>query len=314
MHGDIKPENIIICNYKDPNDEPLIKLISFKKAIKFAPGQSFSDLNRYTVAYRAPEVALGNYDYRCEVWSLGVILYLMITKLLPFDGENEDQVHYRLKNVANQVYLCRDREFWGKQDEGMVDLLLKMLEYRPAKRITSLSCCNHSWFKQLYQNDNIEEQRLKSKENRHLIQNALAFNGGKLQRAIMTFMIENLVSNEEKKGLKRIFDDIDKDFTGSIDKQEMAAAFRKMGIANVKEEVDKIFAFVDQDGTGEIEFTEWCTATINKDILLSPSRLRKAFNHFDADRSGTIDLEEFRQIFSIKPDTDDDFVLQKLIL
>ena len=57
----------------------------------------------------------------------------------------------------------------------------------------------------------------------------------------MTFMIENLVTNEEKAGLKKIFDDIDTNFTGSIDKQEMAAAFRKMGIANVKEEVGKIF-------------------------------------------------------------------------
>lgn len=94
----------------------------------------------------------------------------------------------------------------------------------------------------------------------------------------MTFMIENLVSEEEKHGLKEIFNKIDTNFSGHIDKQELAAGMKKLGVKNVEEEVEKIFKFCDEDGNGEIGFTEWCTATINKEILLETSRLRKAFN------------------------------------
>ena len=149
MHGDIKPENILISNYKDENSDPIIKLICFKRALKFTPGQLFTDRTRYTVAYRAPEVVSGSYDSKCEVWSLGIILYLMVTRNLPFDGVNEDHVQYRLTHVANRMFLCSDRDYWEKQDEGMVDLLMKMLEWRAEKRITIRACCNHSWFKKL---------------------------------------------------------------------------------------------------------------------------------------------------------------------
>ena len=101
----------------------------------------------YTVAYRAPEVFSGSYDVKCEVWSLGVILYLLITRYLPFDGISEDQVQFRLTKVANKVFLCSDRDFWDKQDKDMVDLLMKMLETRANKRINIRTCCNHSYFK-----------------------------------------------------------------------------------------------------------------------------------------------------------------------
>ena len=149
MHGDLKPENILISNYKDESQDPIIKLHSFKRAFKFTAGQLFTDRTMYTVAYRAPEVVNGSYDIKCEVWSLGIILYLMVTRNLPFDGVDEHQVHYRLTNVANKMFLCSDRDFWEKQDEDMVDLLMKMLESRTEKRITIRACCNHSWFKKL---------------------------------------------------------------------------------------------------------------------------------------------------------------------
>ena len=85
----------------------------------------------------------------------------------------------------------------------------------------------------------------------------------------MTFMVENLVSIEEKRDLKIVFDEIDVNLDGSISPEELYDYFKKIRMPNVQEEVDKIFKIADADGSGTIEFTEWCTATIDKKILLT---------------------------------------------
>lgn len=91
VHRDIKPENIMI------NEDDDVRLIDFglSKASKRK--------NMHTVAgtpfYMAPEVLLENYASKADIWSLGVLLYTLVSGYLPFQGSNNRDVFARIKSA-----------------------------------------------------------------------------------------------------------------------------------------------------------------------------------------------------------------------
>ena len=95
-----------------------------------------------TPYYVAPEVLKGNYDFSCDVWSLGVILYIMLCGYPPFEGDNNKEI---FKRVLQQK-LEFDPEDWDIISDEAKDLISKMLVKEPTKRITVIDCLNHPWF------------------------------------------------------------------------------------------------------------------------------------------------------------------------
>lgn len=85
MHRDLKPENILL---EDPEHENLqVKVIDFGAAQVFDPKQKLSE--RFgTIYYIPPEVLKGNYTASCDIWSLGVILFILLCGEPPFNGND----------------------------------------------------------------------------------------------------------------------------------------------------------------------------------------------------------------------------------
>lgn len=82
-HRDLKPENILM---KDMTDESEIKLVDFGLSKTFGPGETCSEPYG-TICYVAPEILLQQpYDKSVDCWSLGIIIYLMLARHLPFDS------------------------------------------------------------------------------------------------------------------------------------------------------------------------------------------------------------------------------------
>ena len=95
-----------------------------------------------TPYYVAPEVLKGNYDFSCDVWSLGVILYIMICGYPPFEGDNNKEIFKRVL----QQQLEFDPEDWSDISNEAKHLLTLMLSKDPKSRITIVDCLNHPWF------------------------------------------------------------------------------------------------------------------------------------------------------------------------
>lgn len=82
IHRDLKPENILL---EDRNDFLNIKLIDFGTAIKNEQKGKIKGAIG-TAYYIAPEVICGSYDEKCDLWSCGVIMYILLSGVAPFEG------------------------------------------------------------------------------------------------------------------------------------------------------------------------------------------------------------------------------------
>lgn len=94
-----------------------------------------------TPTYMAPEVIKGCYDDKCDIWSLGVMLYIMLCGNMPFSGMSIDQLFYNIKYKEVEI----DRYVERKQPLA-VNLCKKMLNKNSIYRPSASECLNDKWF------------------------------------------------------------------------------------------------------------------------------------------------------------------------
>lgn len=142
VHRDIKMENILLAkNPIDPNDEHFIKLVDFGLSIiKTGPGiKSMLTERCGTLIYMSPEILLQhNYSELCDVWSIGVILYVLLLGKFPFTAVKQEDVVNKILNYQPEI----DRSIVCQEAE---DLIKSILDKDPVTRITALEILKHPW-------------------------------------------------------------------------------------------------------------------------------------------------------------------------
>ena len=86
-----------------------------------------------TPYYIAPEILAGEYNEKCDIWSCGVIMFILLSGRPPFDGQTDEEI---LENVSKGVYKLNG-PVWNKVSKEGVDLVRKMLKFDPDTRITA---------------------------------------------------------------------------------------------------------------------------------------------------------------------------------
>ena len=114
-----------------------------------------------TAYYIAPEVINGNYNEKCDIWSIGVIMYILLSGKPPFDGEEDSDI---LKKVKVGHYQTNIPELRRVSKEGL-DLLKKMMTYDFSKRITASEALGHAWIKKEAEKEEDTEATLAALEN-----------------------------------------------------------------------------------------------------------------------------------------------------
>ncbi|KAF5804113.1 putative parvalbumin, EF-hand domain pair [Helianthus annuus] len=105
-------------------------------------------------------------------------------------------------------------------------------------------------------------------------------------------VIAESMSEEEIKGLKATFVNMDTDKSGSITYEELKTGLARLGSKLSEAEVKQLMEAADVDGNGTIDYIEFITATMHRHRLERDEHLYKAFCHFDTDNSGYITMEE----------------------
>ena len=281
VHRDIKPENILMIN-PESFDDFNIKIIDFnvatKKVDKKITGVSG------TTDYMAPEVFRGVYDEKCDIWSSGVILYLLMSGCLPFPCPNEEEAE---KNICNGKFTFPS-EIFGKVSKDCKDLICKLMTKSPNSRPSALEALKHPW---IVRNspDRCDSEVL----TRTLTRMKTVSKAGKLKELFTTFIVCQVGYSESTRKLEQVFSSIDKNKDGVISFDELVAQLgleidKEMALKQAREIMDRM----DCDGSGDVEYTEFLRIALEEETLLSRDNLRKAFYYFDKDKSDLIEKNE----------------------
>ena len=291
VHCDLKPENVLYsCSH--PTDSTL-KIIDFGNSNFCEPGTTLKN-KLGTVYYVAPEVLKGAYNNKCDVWSLGVILYLLLSGKPPFNGPSDQKIFEKIFKGDYSM----DGPEWTAISKEAKDLISKMLTYNFDDRISARDCLSHPWFQCMLE---AKELRMDLPIGRRSIRNLKDFRKkNKLQEAILYFLVNQLTSSEEKNELLKQFLAIDKDGDGLLTMDDLIKAYEKTGM-DTEEAIltaKQTISNVDKSESGAINYTEFITATISKRKLFSQDRLQHAFKMFDVDNKKYITVGELKSIFN----------------
>mmetsp|Transcript_74817 Transcript_74817/g.165214 ORF Transcript_74817/g.165214 Transcript_74817/m.165214 type:complete len:322 (+) Transcript_74817:74-1039(+) len=146
-HRDLKPEHFLLAR-SGPLDAVPLKLIDFGLATSFTPGAKLTDCPG-TVMYVAPEILTQSYEPpACDLWSFGVVVFLMLSGVSPFDAETAKQV---AKNVRKVNYSFSARSWEEVSQDGRA-FIAALLQKDLAQRLTAAEALDHPWLKDLAPN------------------------------------------------------------------------------------------------------------------------------------------------------------------
>ncbi|XP_010453327.1 PREDICTED: calcium-dependent protein kinase 7 [Camelina sativa] len=280
MHRDLKPENFLFANKKET--APL-KAIDFGLSIFFKPGEQFNEIVG-SPYYMAPEVLRRNYGPEIDVWSAGVILYILLCGVPPFWAETEQGVAQAI--IRSVIDFKRDP--WPRVSDSAKDLVRKMLEPDPRKRLTAAQVLEHSWILNAKKAPNVSlGETVKARLKQFSVMN-------KLKKRALRVIAEHL-SVEEAAGIKEAFEMMDVNKRGKINLEELKVGLQKAGQQIADADLQILMEATDVDGDGTLNYGEFVAVSVHLKKMANDEHLHKAFNFFDQNQSGYIEIEELRE-------------------
>ncbi|GBG84055.1 hypothetical protein CBR_g37930 [Chara braunii] len=283
MHRDLKPENFLLANRSD--DSPL-KTIDFGLSIFFKPGEQFRDIVG-SPFYIAPEVLKKNYGPEADIWSAGVILYILLCGLPPFWAETDQGIF----DAVLAGVIPFDNDPWPSISESAKELIRRMLEMDPKKRITARKVLEHSWVREDGDASDIPLDHA-------VLVRLKQFSAMNKFKKLAVKVIAASLSEEEMFGLMELFRTIDVDNSNTITFEELKNGLAKMGCMSAESELRQLMSSADVDGNGTLDYSEFLAATVHLNKVEKVENLNIAFQYFDKDGSGYITVDELEQAMS----------------
>lgn len=278
VHRDLKLENFLY----DAEASSHLKLIDFGFSHIWDPNLKMH-VSCGTLAYVAPEVLDKNYTSQCDLWSLGVITFILLSGYMPFSGNEQKQT----RDIAEGKYTMKP-ERWASVSKEARHFVSCLLQVDPDKRMTAQTALEHEWISKRGLDTNVEIDVGMADALRQFGQ------ASRFRRCCMEMMAWSL-SNDERAKVRDYFIAMDANKHGTITLAELRSVLvDKFHINDA--EVLQIFHNLDTNNDEEIHYSDFLAAMVNTRIVLHDDLLRAAFKKFDADASGYITVENLRQV------------------
>lgn len=280
IHRDIKPENILLT------EEGELKLIDFDTAV-------LMDVDRQvtgsvgTAFYMAPEVLRkGHYNEKCDIWSMGVVMYILLSGQPPFGGYTGKDI---ISNVTRGEYILSGPT-WDCISREAKDLIRKQLCISPHKRISAQDVYLHPWVQN-------QAEHMCEADRSLVFNNLRSFNSStKLKEAVHTFICTHIIGSQELKRLSAMFKAYDHDGDGVLSPTDLLTQFETLlPPTEAVKEVERVMKHVDTDSNGFIDYTEFVKANLDRQFMLSKANLQLAFSSFDRYGTGFITVDELKE-------------------
>ena len=289
IHRDLKPENILIK--KDEDGFYRVKICDFGTSRAFKIGDIQSKIVG-SAYYIAPEVLQKKYNSKCDLWSCGVIMFVLLTKKPPFTGKNEISI---MKNVVIGKYKS---ELLDNYSPYAKDLVSKLLEKDIKKRINAEAALNHPWFDVFKCKEILNDIQDKDMIKR-FIENLKKYRTTSIiQETALAYLVHNYPDLDEIVNACKLFGKIDTKGNGKITLEDLSQGLCKLlKNKNMEEEAKKIFENLDVDGNNYLEYEEFVRAAIDKSIFLTNDALRLTFKFFDKENKEKITFDSILKMF-----------------
>jgi calcium-dependent protein kinase len=293
VHRDLKPENILIVS-KDREGLPTIKICDFGTSKMFEKGAVQRKLVGSSY-YIAPEVLKKHYNEKCDVWSCGVIMYILLSARPPFGGEDDNEI---MERVSSGKYDLESPPF-NKLSKNSIDLIKRLLTMDPEQRISAEQALNHPWFKE-FKSQEIYNRINDADTIKTLVENLKKYKRTSIiQETALAYLVHHFPQIKDVVNSCKLFNQIDKSGDGKITKAELLRGLSERYKSDTLEaDVEEIYKNLDMDNNGYIGYEEFVRAAVSKEYFVRDNVLRFAFRYFDKDGSGEITFDEIEALFS----------------
>jgi calcium-dependent protein kinase len=288
VHRDLKPENIL---YESKSKLSEVKIIDFGLS-----QQSITDDDLNSIVgspfYVAPEVLDGKYDSKCDLWSIGVITYCLLSGTPPFFSKDKEALFKMIRKDSVKF----NKKIWESTSEQAKDFIKYILNKNHKKRPNARKALQHKWFENILKEDtnlnHLDVGILNSLRNFQ--------EPRQLTKSVLTFIVKKL-KNTEINQLNKSFNILDKDKSGFIDIEQLQKAFEFCNIKIDDEELKEIFhrcafsKYKSKDNIEKINYTAFIAAAMDRKNLINRNLLWEVFKNFDSDSKGYISLNDFEK-------------------
>mmetsp|Transcript_23803 Transcript_23803/g.34084 ORF Transcript_23803/g.34084 Transcript_23803/m.34084 type:complete len:701 (+) Transcript_23803:28-2130(+) len=267
VHRDLKLENFLFENESADSE---LKLIDFGLS-QYFQAEEVLHSSVGTPYYVAPEVLQGNYDAKCDVWSIGVIAYMLLSGTPPFYGKNDAET---LQNVKIGRWSF-DEHLFKPVSAAAKHFITNCLTKRVSKRPTAKEALNHEWFKRMIRYNESNTNAVNDLSI-NVVNRLHKFVRSSTLVKICMEVIAHTLQPEQIADLRREFIRIDSTQTGEITYADLRRTLEQHGSFS-EEDLSFIFNGVDFDHTGKISYHEFLAATISMREV-TEENLRVAFD------------------------------------
>lgn len=285
VHRDLKPENFLLTS-KDKDAD--LKVIDFGLS-RFVMPDEYMHARVGTPYYIAPEVLEKNYTRSCDLWSCGVILYILLCGYPPFWGDRDTEVFRKVRKGD----VSFNGAEWATVSDSAKTLITKLLIMNPDHRISVTQALNHPW---IVAGGSRDASMLSPPHVAALRRFSLYRKIKQLSLNITSRMLEDSESRE----LHEAFLRLDRDNAGVISSAALQHALRYGDRQPSTREMRAMFHHIDINGDGYLDYHEFIAASMPRQLYLRPDRLNAAFRTLDVDNSGYIDVEDMQKIVGVE--------------
>lgn len=284
-HRDLKPENFLFAT---PAEDSPLKIIDFGLS-RYDDEIGHMSTKVGTPYYIAPEVLTRHYDKECDLWSVGVVAYVLLCGYPPFYGDTDAEIFASVKR-GEFDFPSPD---WDDISASAKQFIRRLLQVDPSKRPTAREALEHPWFAEAKGGAGTTKAQvmvgIKGSLERFIGMN-------KLKRSALTIIAEQL-TQAEIAGLKAAFDSMDTNRDGKLTYAELEEALEQEGYDGLKDELRNVMAGLDlSDQNAEIEYSEFLAATMDMNHAIREENILRAFQVFDKKGTGVISFAELTKI------------------
>lgn len=279
VHRDLKPENFL---FSSRDDNAVIKIIDFGLSRHDDMKAGVMNTKVGTPYYVAPEVLNREYTKSCDIWSIGVITYILLCGYPPFYGDTDNQIFESVR-TARFDFPSPD---WDGISDMAKDFICSLLKRDPSQRLIASKALVHPWIKTMASVDAATEKRGHRKQRTSIAfaSRSIAFmkyrDMQKLKKAALGYLATN-ATNDDISALKEIFKEIDVDKDGTITLLELDECLKNATfLPNITVDLQNLRADLCLSGDDSVQWRDFIALMMDRNLVMKEDNLRMVFEHF----------------------------------